>query len=1054
MEHKDAELISQILQGDQNAFGTLVEKYQKGVHALVWRKIGDFHIAQEITQDAFFKAYQQLGKLKNHNLFSGWLYVIAANLCSDWFRKNPPPEQSLEVTEMSEVNQVSYSQYVAEKQAAEADETRREVVKKLLQKLPESERTVMTLYYLGEMTIKAISEFLGVSPNTIKSRLSRARDRLKKEEDMIRQNLGSFQLPANLTQDIMNEVSRIAPAAPAANKPVVPWVLSAASAVLIFLLMGAGTQYLSRFQRPYDLNATSERTVELIEAVLVLDSPAKPAVRNQVGTSALPGKNPGAGQRPDARLFAAALVDETEVSTPKSQWIQTKGPEGGMVSTLFAATGGDIYAGTSTNLYKLSDDKQAWKLVHAGSSTSLSLQDYIMGGTQQMADRDDTLYVVTDTEMLISTDHGETWNAIGAHPKGQPVGIVITDGVPGTESDVTLNLALVEGVFRSVDAGKSWIPLDDGNLTERKIRAIAAVENTLFVGTDDGLYRRNMDTWEKLSIRPAEMSENQLAIHALAVDEYRLYVATGDELTNQNQRGRLLKSSMTGNSEWSLYRSTDQGDTWYSIDPRKRQEGEAEKQRQNLFNFDMGSPFPGAESTEIYMPSVKVFARQGRVMVVDAFWELFYSMNTGETWASLDTEHNSGYNIPPSMLMLDANTFYRGGPSGIQYTTDGGKSWHPLNTGFVDVTVRTLIAVKGKLYANDQANGFVTSTDGGESWTPLPGGIDQGVFIEAFDDALYVKRGNQMNSPSPLCRLSTEDHSIAFIDDMPAFGRTDSQNTGDEIGKILTETLNKQGVLNLEEGAPPNPEELNGILNEALKDVDLEALNETLNQAFQEGASAGMMAFIGSFAVSGDTYYVEYMQKLFRWKLGMPEWHDTGLIDETEPPSFFSTFDYSTMNVSESLDLFEGFKLAVSGKTVYVGKRDGHLFQSFDEGDTWNDVTENLPFPVTSFKAIAFAGSTVYVATDKGVASSSDGVQWRAAIDAEGNPLIIARLAVEGVTVYGHAEQYVYRLEKDSNMWKQATPEIPSDITALVVDGNTLYVGTVNRGVLRFTLDE
>ena len=168
MEHKDAELISQILQGDQDAFGPLVKKYQKGVHALVWRKIGDFHIAQEITQDAFFKAYQQLGKLKNHNLFSGWLYVIAANLCSDWFRKNPPLEQSLEVTEMSEVNQVSYSQYVAEKQAAEADETRREVVKKLLQKLPESERTVMTLYYLGEMTIKAISEFLGVSPNTSK----------------------------------------------------------------------------------------------------------------------------------------------------------------------------------------------------------------------------------------------------------------------------------------------------------------------------------------------------------------------------------------------------------------------------------------------------------------------------------------------------------------------------------------------------------------------------------------------------------------------------------------------------------------------------------------------------------------------------------------------------------------------------------------------------------------------------------------------------------------------------------------------------------------------
>ena len=247
------------------------------------------------------------------------------------------------------------------KQEAEADETRREVVKELLQKLPESERTVMTLHYLGEMTIKTISEFLGVSPNTVKSRLSRARNRLKKEENMIRQNLGSFQLPTQLTENIMREISRIAPTAPAANNPMVPWVLSAASAVLIFLLMGVGTQYLSRFQKPYSLNATSERTVEVIEAAFVLDSPAKPAVRNQAGNSATPGKNPGAGQKPDARLFAAALVDETEVSTPKPQWIQTKGPEGASVNTLFTTTGGDIYAGTATSLYKLSDDQRAWK---------------------------------------------------------------------------------------------------------------------------------------------------------------------------------------------------------------------------------------------------------------------------------------------------------------------------------------------------------------------------------------------------------------------------------------------------------------------------------------------------------------------------------------------------------------------------------------------------------------------------------------------------------------------------------------------------------------------
>ena len=369
MQQQDAELIQRILQGDQDAFTPLVNKYQKGVHALVWRKVGDFHIAQEITQDAFLKAYQKLGTLKSYELFSGWLYVIAANLCRDWHRKNAPPEQSLEVTDASEVEQVSYSRYVAERQATETDETRREVVKKLLQKLPESERTVVTLHYLGEMTVKAIGEFLGVSQNTVKSRLNRARNRLRKEEDMIHQNLGSFQLPANLTENIMQEVSRIVPTAPAANKPVLPWALSAASAVLIFLLMGVGTQYLSRFQKPYNLNATSEPTVELIKARFVYDSPAKPAVRNQAGSSVTPGRGPGAGQQPDAKLFAAALVDETENTNPNRRSGRgRRDQKAGSSNNLFTTLSGDVYAGTPSSLYKVTKDSRAWKHVSTWSA--------------------------------------------------------------------------------------------------------------------------------------------------------------------------------------------------------------------------------------------------------------------------------------------------------------------------------------------------------------------------------------------------------------------------------------------------------------------------------------------------------------------------------------------------------------------------------------------------------------------------------------------------------------------------------------------------------------
>ena len=1040
MEQKDAQLIQQVLQGDQEAFALLVNKYQKGVHALVWRKIGDFHIAQEITQDAFLRAYQKLETLKNHNLFGGWLYVIAARLCSDWFQKKSLPEQSLEVTDMNEVNRASYSRYVAQKQEAEADETRREVVKELLQKLPESERTVMTLHYLGEMTIKTISEFLGVSPNTVKSRLSRARNRLKKEENMIRQNLGSFQLPMQLTENIMREISRIAPTAPAANKPMGPWVLSAASAVLIFLLMGVGTQYLSRFQKPYSLNATSERTVEIIEAAFVLDSPAKPAIRNQVGSSITPGKNPGAGQKPDAPLFAAALVDETEVSTPKPQWIQTKGPEGAAVNTLFTTTGGDIYAGTPTSLYKLSDDQRAWKLVSAGMETARSVEDWITSGGQ-MVEHNDTLYVATDTEILTSTDSGSTWNSLGSHPKGAPAGLVITN--------TGFYLGLTEGVYHSQDRGSSWIALKNG-LDAKRIHALAAVENTVFAGTDNGLYRLSAGTWERVYIRPEGVSMEEPTIYALIVAEHRLYAAAGDAEMRS-------KSGMGNNAWWTLYRSTDSGDSWYSIDPWERLENEEQRNRKGKFPVGFGLDL------EMFS-KIKIVAAEERVMVVDANGELFYSINTGETWNSLDLKIGSDYNIAPPVLMLDKNTFYRGVPPGVQRTTDAGKSWHQFNTGFVDTTVTTLIAINGKLYANSM-NGFVTSIDGGESWTPLPGGIDHGVITKAFDDVLYVKRGNQMNSPSPITRLSTEDTIPKFIPDMPAFGevgpaiRTSAQiPMTEELMKTLLEAVtdkSKQEIEDLDSnqliGALKdiNPDQL----NEALKNnVDLQRQkNEALNKAIQDS----MMSFYGDFAVSGDTYYVEYQQRLFRWKPGMAAWFDTGLKDEAEPPSLSNLMNYSA-DYAEATDLMQslGVKLAVSGKTLYVGKQDGHLMQSFDEGDAWNDVTANLPFSVAAYNKVVFAGSTVYVATDKGVAYSSNGTRWHKVTDAEGTPVVIEKFAVDGATVYGATELQVYALKENSSTWKQITPEVPSTITAFTVDNNTLYVGTLGRGVLRFPLDK
>ena len=152
----DVQLIYNILSGDDESFRVLVQKYQKNVHALVWRKIGDFHHAEEITQDIFLQVYKKLPTLKDPHQFAGWLYVIANRFCIDWMRKKKRTVQSLEDTPMAEIEKSAYIRYLSEQRQTEASERRREMVKKLLAQLPESERTVVTLYYLGEMKVKEI----------------------------------------------------------------------------------------------------------------------------------------------------------------------------------------------------------------------------------------------------------------------------------------------------------------------------------------------------------------------------------------------------------------------------------------------------------------------------------------------------------------------------------------------------------------------------------------------------------------------------------------------------------------------------------------------------------------------------------------------------------------------------------------------------------------------------------------------------------------------------------------------------------------------------------
>ncbi len=360
MNHNDTELIQRTLTGDDDAFSTLVEKYQKQVHALAWRIIGDFHIAEEITQDSFFKAYTGLKTLKEPRRFAGWLSVITRRRCLAWLRKKRVWTESYEHLEESDSEQIEetvYSAYVVEERERTSAETQRYVVKKLLAKLQESERTVMTLHYFGEMTCAEIGEFLGVSANTIKSRLHRAQQRLKKEESIIREALDNFKITPNLTENIMREISRTKPVAPSASKPFVPWLFAASTLVVVLLMLGIGNNSnFVLFQQPYSFDANSEIKIDIMETPVMANLALKSDVRRQLGSVNAQNNDTIPEQQPNENLPLSERVQEDGTVKHFSQWALPKHArarlgKGGIYVVQFSPDGTQLAVGSAIGIW-------------------------------------------------------------------------------------------------------------------------------------------------------------------------------------------------------------------------------------------------------------------------------------------------------------------------------------------------------------------------------------------------------------------------------------------------------------------------------------------------------------------------------------------------------------------------------------------------------------------------------------------------------------------------------------------------------------------------------
>ena len=1013
-KENDAELIRKVLSGDEAAFNSLLRKHHKSVHALAWREVGDFHFAEEIAQDVFFEVYKRLPTLKDHNRFAGWLYVITKRCCINWHRKNRSHTQSLEDTPAGKIDNWSYENYLSEQREAQTAEHNRAIVKALLNKLPESERTVVTLYYLSDMTTKEISNFLGVSVNTITSRLRRARKRLADQEELlVSEILGSVQLPADLIENIMRQIADLEPSSPVTGKPLLPWAAFGIATFLTLLLLGGSHQYLARFQKPYSFEAKSNPTVEIIDAPVRLDTDAKPSLRNQTGRVNIPSENSSTGTQASKALLTST-AGQNPLRYATAPWRQASGPQGTPIFDTFATSQGTLYIATQTGIYTVAADAPAW--------TPLNTDIPTPGGYMSMTEYDGTLYIVSADVIFTSSDNGETWNTFCPRPNGTyPVGLIITGAsqTTGPRTRMTMYLAFRDkGIFRSTDAGNQWHPFTEG-LTGKRIYEIASIGNAVFAGTNEGLYRLNTDFWERVPVETFKTTQSPEdkaltdtdsgfyrlnpegwelvpvefpnAIHFLKASGKNLYVGMGPDLSMWRSPETKTGVIVSQNSvRGSIFHSADLGRSWTEITPK---------------NGDFF--FRPVTDTE--------FWGVGETLIAHGT-ERFRSQDAGKTWTQLevDTRRLTGLNTRD--IGVNERTFYTVGTLGIYRTLDAGDSWQPFMDGIIGTRIRSLVAFNNRLYAAADS-AVIQSTDDGDSWKSVkidsnpPSKAPPHAYLPAntklivADGALY-EIGNEAENLR-ISRLSTDGRTLAPVQGMPTF---DTEMLPTELWKSMAAA--KRFSL-------PDDKETDPRLTEALRN----AVNWTTT---------------GGFAVSDGTFYVEYQRALFKWKIGDSAWTYTGLIDLTERSNRWSGR--------------KGFRVAASGKTLYVGKRDGKLFQSLDAGDHWRDITPNLSLHFTRFNEIVFGGSAVYVSTDKGTLTSQDDEHWRVLTDGAEQPVVIDSLATAYTAVYGAGDTGIYRLDTRGK-WQQMFPKVPGKVTALVISNDKLYIATERSGMFHIPLE-
>lgn len=337
MRSDDEKLVSQTLAGDQDAFGVLVHKYQEMVYAYAFQKVRNAEDAQDVTQEIFWRAYHGLYQLRQPHRFRSWLYTIMSNECKRrlvGIIKTRQRETALEDATDDALR--------IEPAHTAPTEGWRVDLEQALTELPDDNRVAVSMFYMGDHSLREISEFLGVSVNTVKSKLYRARQQLGNAlSERYGNLLKSYKLKGGFLMHFMEQIHHIPMPTMASS-----WGGTAIGKILFSLIMAACVLIgIARHGPDFSTTPSMKRVgIGLTEVVLLgananstrLSIPAVPVQTENlplVGSSRGPGnqgrqlanrkatpEGSGSSQRAVAaknesenRIFSGDVVDGTGI---------------------------------------------------------------------------------------------------------------------------------------------------------------------------------------------------------------------------------------------------------------------------------------------------------------------------------------------------------------------------------------------------------------------------------------------------------------------------------------------------------------------------------------------------------------------------------------------------------------------------------------------------------------------------------------------------------------------------------------------------------------------